>query len=242
MSFFATLAHVKCCCSVTRISRLYSTAKIFGNAGSAEFVAAAGSITSIPKLRGLPEVIVTGRANSGKSTLFNAVLGRRDLLHTSKKAGRTRELNFFRVGAEPGKLILVDAPGYGSRGRPQWGQMFDKYLETRKELRRVYILFNAKHSLNESDTQMLAHISQMLISTRGTQPFTLQSVITKADCIPADKVSEVITRMRKDIWGAAPLCLPPVVTSATMSPPFGIEELRENIADACGLLAGKRAH
>lgn len=47
--------------------------------------------------------------------------------------GRTRELNFFRVGAEPGKLILVDAPGYGARGRPQWGDMFDKYIETRKE-------------------------------------------------------------------------------------------------------------
>ncbi|KAF5385800.1 hypothetical protein D9615_002193 [Tricholomella constricta] len=217
--------------------RRYSTAKLFGNSGAAQFIAAAGSVASIPKLHGLPEVIVTGRANSGKSTLFNAVLGRKNLLYTSKKAGRTRELNFYRVGSEPGKLILVDAPGYGARGRPEWGNMFDTYLETRKALRRVYILFNAKHPLNESDTQMLAHISSKLISDRGTQPFTLQAVITKADCIPSDKVSETITKLRKDIWEAAPLCLPPIITSATMNPPFGIEKVQANIAEACGLLA-----
>ncbi|GLB43219.1 putative 50S ribosome-binding GTPase [Lyophyllum shimeji] len=222
---------------LTSIWRQYTTAQIFGNAGAAEFVAAAGSVDSIPKLHGLPEVIVTGRANSGKSTLFNAVLGRKDLLHTSKKAGRTRELNFFRVGREPGKLILVDAPGYGARGRPQWGAMFDQYLDTRKELRRVYILFNAKHPLNAFDTQMLAHISSKLISDRGRQPFTLQAVITKADSIPSDKIPETIAKMRKDIWEAAPLCLPPVITSATMHPPLGIDEMRKNIADACGLLS-----
>ncbi|KAG5642159.1 hypothetical protein DXG03_003543 [Asterophora parasitica] len=222
--------------SLSGILRAYSTAKIFGNSGAAQFIAAAGSVSSIPRLHGLPEVIVAGRANSGKSTLFNAVLGRRDLLHTSKKAGRTRQLNFFRVGAEPGKLILVDAPGYGARGRPEWGAMFDKYLDTRKTLRRVYILFNAKHPLNASDTQMLEHISSKLLSKRGTQPFTLQAVITKADSIPGDKISETITKLRKDIWEAAPLCLPPIVTSATMSPPFGIDEVRQNIADACGLL------
>ncbi|KAF8074547.1 P-loop containing nucleoside triphosphate hydrolase protein [Lyophyllum atratum] len=233
----SVLRHGKQTKDLTLLCRRYTTAQIFGNSGAADFVAAAGSVDSIPKLHGLPEVIVTGRANSGKSTLFNAVLGRKDLLHTSKKAGRTRELNFFRVGTEPGKLILVDAPGYGARGRPQWGAMFDKYLETRNELRRVYILFNGKHSLNAFDIQMLEHISSKLISDRGRQPFTLQAVITKADAIPPEKVSETITRLRKEIWEAAPLCLPPVVTSATMNPPFGIEEMRKNIADACGLLS-----
>ncbi|KAG5637096.1 hypothetical protein H0H81_005779 [Sphagnurus paluster] len=126
--------------------------------------------------------------------------------------------------------------------------MFDKYLETRKEcvivnfnylhlptdnrLRRVYILFNGKHPLNAFDTQMLAHISSKLISERGTQPFTLQAVITKADCMPGDKLPETIAKLRKYIWEAAPLCLPPIVTSATMNPPFGIEEMRQNIAEA----------
>jgi len=113
--------------------------------------------------------------------------------------------------------------------------LFDKYLETRKELRRVYLLFNAKHALNAFDTQMLAHLSNNLISPHGIQPFTLQSIITKADCIPTDQVSEVLTKLRKAIWEAAPLCLPPIVTSAKMSPPFGIEEVRKNMIEACGL-------
>lgn len=87
---------------------------------------------------------------------------------------------------------------------------------------------------------MLSHLSKNLLSARGTQPFTLQSVITKADCIPTDKIASVITKMRKDIWEAAPMCLPPIVTSAEMSPPFGIDEIRRNIAEACGLLRDGR--
>lgn len=102
-------------------------------------------------------------------------------------------------------------------------------------LRRIYILFNAKHPLNNFDTQMLTHLSAALISKRGTQPFTLQSIITKADCIPLSKATQVIETMREDIWKVAPMCLPPIVTSTAMTPPFGIEEVRQNIADACRL-------
>ncbi|KAG1797907.1 uncharacterized protein BJ212DRAFT_1581989 [Suillus subaureus] len=88
---------------------------------------------SLSLLGGLPEVVVTGRANVGKSSLLNAVIGRRDLLFTSKKAGRTQTLNFFRVGSPPGRLVVVDSPGYGARGRPEWGALFNHYLETRKQ-------------------------------------------------------------------------------------------------------------
>jgi len=190
---------------------------------------------------------VTGRANCGKSSLFNAVVGRKNLLHTSKKAGHTRQLNFYRVGAEPGKLVLVDAPGYGARGRTEWGRLFDEYLATRKELKRVYILFNGKHPLNHFDLQMLTHLagSSPLPDPRDTQsqsqsrPWSLQAIITKADCIPPDKAQQVLTTMRTQIWEAAPLCLPSIVTSTQMDPPFGIEEVRMNIADACGFLAKK---
>ena len=101
-------------------------------------------------------------------------------------------------------------------------------------LKRVYILFNAKHGLNDFDSSMLAHLTSFLMNDRGVQPFTLQSVITKADTVPVDELQTRLAQMKKDIWAAAPLCLPPLVTSSEMSPPFGIEDVRQNIASACG--------
>ncbi|KAK0497434.1 P-loop containing nucleoside triphosphate hydrolase protein, partial [Armillaria luteobubalina] len=178
--------------------------------------------------------ISTGRANSGKSSLFNAVLGRKNLLVTSSKAGRTRQLNFFRVGPEPGQLVLVDAPGYGRRGRSEWGDLFDQYLQMRKELRRVYVTFNGKHRLNEYDVQMLEHLTKNLhTSEDGVQRYSIQAVITKSDAILPDEVKDVISQLRKDIFDAAPFCLPPIITSAKMIPPFGIKELRKNIVECC---------
>lgn len=82
---------------------------------------------------------------------------------------------------------------------------------------------------------MLSHLSELLLTERGTQPFTLQSIITKADAVPTAGLQDVLTQMKKDIWEATPLCLPPIVTSAEMSPPFGLDLVRNNIADACGL-------
>jgi GTP-binding protein len=57
----------------------------------------------------------------------------RSLLSQDMQQGRTRELNFYRVGKEPGSLVMVDAPGYGARGKREWGELFDGYLETRKQ-------------------------------------------------------------------------------------------------------------
>ncbi|KAJ6580837.1 P-loop containing nucleoside triphosphate hydrolase protein [Mycena capillaripes] len=202
----------------------------------AEFAAAAATVDQIPALNGCPEVIVTGRSNCGKSSLFNAVLGRKDLLRTSKKAGCTRTLNFYRVGEHPGSVVLVDAPGYGAKGRQEWGHLFNTYITTRKQLKRIYILFNGKHLLNPTDLEMLAHLSDTLLSQEGTQTYTLQSIITKADCIPSQSLGEVIPKIRKQIWEAAPLCLSPIITSSMMRPAFGIDAVRANIAEACGLL------
>ncbi|KAJ7483341.1 P-loop containing nucleoside triphosphate hydrolase protein [Mycena latifolia] len=202
---------------------------------NAEFLAAAATVDQIPKLNDRPEVIVTGRANCGKSTLLNAVLGSKDLLRTSKKAGCTTTLNFYRVGEHPGSVVLVDAPGYGARGRPEWGDLFNTYVSTRKQLRRIYILFNGKHILNPADLEMLAYISDRLFTQEGTQPYTLQAVITKADCIPNTSLGQVIPTIRKQIFESAPLCLPPIITSAVMRPMFGIDTVRANIAEVCGL-------
>lgn len=97
-------------------------------------------------------------------------------------------------------------------------------------LKRVYILFNAKHGLNDYDSQMLAHLSTLLLDDKGRQRFTMQAVITKADTMPS-RVS--LEKIRGNILDVAPLCLLPIVTSAQMKPPFGIETLRHNILSAC---------
>ncbi|KAH9939157.1 P-loop containing nucleoside triphosphate hydrolase protein [Amylocystis lapponica] len=230
-----TLRHA---CRTPLTRRTLSTkvpTKIFAASNSAEFLGAAGSPESIPSLSGRPEVIVTGRANAGKSTLLNAVLGRTKLLNTSKQPGRTRTLNFYRVGADPGNLVLVDAPGYGARGRPEWGALFDHYVQTRHELRRVYVLINASHGVNEADRAMLQRLDTQCQASGGSH-FTLQAVITKADALVARDARAAIQDIQRDIFEAAPTCLPAIVTMALKFPYFGIEEVRESIADACGLV------
>ncbi|THH10560.1 hypothetical protein EW146_g8329 [Bondarzewia mesenterica] len=215
-----------------------ATEAVFPNGRYAGFLAAAASPTSIPKLHGRPEIVVTGRANAGKSTLLNAVVGRRDLMLSSKTPGRTKGLNFFRVGVDPGKLVLVDAPGYGARGRPEWGSLFDHYLETRTELRRVFVLFNAKHGLNEADRLMLQNLDA-LCQASGDMRWTLQAIITKVDTVPKQLVATTIPALQKEIFEIAPTCLPPIITAALKHPRLGIEEIRQSIAEACGLWGRK---
>jgi GTP-binding protein len=148
----------------------------------------------------------------------------------------------------------VDAPGYGIRGKVEWGKLFDEYIETREQygfpqttslplnqfflkirLKRIYILFTAKHGLNAFDHEMLSHLSQKLLTPRGTQPYTLQAIITKADQVSTDLLPTSISLIQKAIWEFAPLCLPPIITSTVLSPPFQIDLVRKNIADVCGL-------
>jgi GTP-binding protein len=168
--------------------------------------------------------------------------------------GRTRALDFYNIG-DPGKLVLVDAPGYGARGKVEWGKIFEEYIETREQyafstnyvalnqtfffpirLKRIYILFTAKHGLNAFDHQMLTYLSQKLVTPRGTQPFTLQAIITKADLVRPEELPTNISLIQKAIWEHAPLCLPAIITSTALNPHFQIDLVQKNIADVCGLL------
>jgi len=124
---------------------------------------------------GLPEVAFAGRSNVGKSSLINALTGRRALARASSTPGRTRQLNFFDLGH---RLVLVDMPGYGyaqaARAvKEDWqGLMFD-YLRGRPNLRRAMLLLDARIETKPSDTAVMELLDRAAV--------TFQIVLTKAD-------------------------------------------------------------
>ena len=142
----------------------------------------------------------------------------------------------------------MDAPGYGGRGRREWGQLFDHYTDNRKEyvhclaqcqgltesirLRRIFILFNGGHGLNEIDAMMLQSLDERVQASAGLK-FTLQAIITKSDTIPDRKLASSITQMKKDIAEVAPTCLDPIITSTAKYPYVGIDVVRNAIMQAC---------
>ncbi|KAG9102843.1 hypothetical protein FRC06_000989, partial [Ceratobasidium sp. 370] len=154
------------------------------------------------------------RANVGKSSLLNSVLGRKDLVKTSSKAGHTRALNFFQVGTDARRLTLVDAPGYGERGRPEWGEVFEHYIGTRQSLRRIFVLINAKHGMSSPDEAMLRDLDTRFKNSAGLS-FTYQVVLTKMDCVPSSQLGIVPSRVARDTRKVAPTVAPEIMwTSA----------------------------
>ncbi|KAI0766000.1 P-loop containing nucleoside triphosphate hydrolase protein [Irpex lacteus] len=234
-------------CNTVRKLSSDSSLKIFSDPRSAEFLAAAATVESLPTIGTRPPevrpITHSGRANVGKSTLLNAVLGRRNLLHTSKKAGRTQTLNFYRVGPDPAKAVVVDAPGYGQRGRPEWGALFDHYVSHREELKRIYLLINASHGLKESDLTMLSHLNtQCTHALAHGRPVTLQAIFTKCDLLlrstSGKEGQKILQRMQDEVFEAAPLCLPGIVTAASGGGGgalVGVEKVRRSVVEAWGL-------
>ena len=120
-------------------------------------------------LTGIPEVCFLGRSNAGKSSLLNALTAQDDLCHVSGRPGRTRRMAGYAVGGrqrdgKEGKLVLMDMPGYGQGSRPEWGREIGRYLASRKELRRVFVVIDANLGLKTHDREMLVLLRQQGIS------------------------------------------------------------------------------
>jgi len=109
----------------------------------------------------LPEIALAGRSNVGKSSFINKLIGRKNLVRTSAKPGKTRTLNFYTINDT---LYFVDVPGYGyakvSKGeREQWGAMMEEYFETRETLRLVVLVIDSRHLPTKDDLQMVEYLS-----------------------------------------------------------------------------------
>lgn len=122
----------------------------------AEFLKSALHAADFPR-DGRPEIAFVGRSNVGKSSLLNALLGRKGLAKTSATPGKTQTLNFFSVN---GKYYFVDLPGYGfakvpTKIKTEWSKALMEYLATRQELRLVVVLVDGRHEPSRLDNEML---------------------------------------------------------------------------------------
>jgi GTP-binding protein len=134
-------------------------------AGPCDFIWGTGDLGSLPP-QSLPEVAFVGRSNVGKSSLVNALTGRKTLARVSQTPGRTRELNFFNLG---GQLMLVDLPGYGyakaSRDLAmEWQNVMLAYLAGRATLRRVVVLIDSRHGLKDTDLAVMELLDKSAVS------------------------------------------------------------------------------
>jgi GTP-binding protein len=190
------------------------------------FMMGAVNIAGLPPAD-LPEVAFAGRSNVGKSTLINAVAGRLHLARASNSPGRTREVNFF-VADE--KLRLVDLPGYGfaraSKGDVKKFQNLGRdYLRGRPNLKRAYLLIDARHGLKDVDKEALDAFDTAAVS--------YQIVLTKADKLKASEVAAVTAHTLAQI-AKRPAAFPRVLATSSEKG-AGIPELRAEIVAACAI-------
>ena len=185
------------------------------------FLSGVTSLEGLPPMD-LPEVAFAGRSNVGKSSLVNALTGRKSLARTSNTPGRTREINFFRLA---GRMMLVDLPGYGyaqvSKSQvTAWTGLVRDYLRGRANLRRLMLLIDARHGLKPGDLDMMADLDEAAVS--------YQIVLTKADKVPGSKLTVLLEALAGAL-ASHPAAHPRIeVTSARDR--TGIDALRAAVA------------
>jgi len=169
-----------------------------------------------------PEVCFAGRSNVGKSTLINALTGRKSLARASNTPGRTQEINYFDLG---GHAYLVDLPGYGYANAPlakveKWQALLRQYLSGRATLRRAFVLIDARHGIKPVDEEIMALLDSSAV--------TFQCILTKADKVKTKDQQRILSHVRTCL-GAHPAAFPELLLTSSEKGD-GIATLRATIA------------
>ena len=184
-------------------------------------------LKGVVAIDGLPaddriEICFAGRSNVGKSTLINALTGRKALARTSNTPGRTQEINFFTAADSH---YLVDLPGYGYANAPlpvveKWQRLLKKYLSGRRSLRRAFVLIDARHGVKSVDEEILSLLDSAAV--------TFQCVLTKADKIKTHEQEALLQQVRGAL-SKHPAAYPELILTSSEKG-MGLETLRATIA------------
>ena len=184
-------------------------------------------LKGVVAMNGLPpadrvEICFAGRSNVGKSSLINALTGRKGLARASNTPGRTQEINFFELADSH---YLVDLPGYGFANAPvpvveAWQRLLKAYLAGRPTLRRAFVLIDARHGIKPVDQEILDLLDRSAV--------TFQTVLTKADKVKEKDRAKVLAQVRAEL-SKHPAAFPEIVVTSS-DKGDGIDTLRAIIA------------
>lgn len=190
-------------------------------AGETDFVKGVVAMDGLPPADRI-EVCFAGRSNVGKSSLINALTGRKGLARASNTPGRTQEINFFTAGEAH---YLVDLPGYGFANAPlavveKWQRLLKRYLSGRQNLRRAFVLVDHRHGVKPVDEEIMSLLDSSAV--------TFQCVLTKEDKVKAKDRERILDQVREKL-SKHPAAFPELIVTSSEKGD-GIETLRSTIA------------